>query len=131
MRSSGQPGPPSASSALSRIWACLILRTSALPRASSRSSSSRSSAVSVTRYFLVMTASWSASLLTRKRSDHHLSPDKALEDFQLNPDRAWRGESAGVLVRCNGCAPGSNQERPGTHRKNSSPKSPDRYLSAL
>src|SRR5215211_4513451 len=42
-----------------------------------------------------------------------------LEDFQLNPDRAWRGESAGVLVRCNGCAPGPNQERPGTHRKNS------------
>ena len=40
---------------MSRIWACLILRTSALPRARSRSSSSRSSAVSVTRYFLVMT----------------------------------------------------------------------------
>src|SRR3954465_2334830 len=47
-------GPPSASSALSSIWACLRQRTSALPRDSKRSSSSRSSAVSVTRYFLGM-----------------------------------------------------------------------------
>src|SRR5215213_5731608 len=79
MRTSLQAGPSSASSALSRIWACLILRTSALPRASSRSSSSRSAGVSVTRYFLVMAGLLaSASPLTKKRSDHHLSPDKAL-----------------------------------------------------
>ena len=54
IRSSGQAGPPSAASALSRMRACLSLRTSALPRASSRSSSSRSARVRVTRYFLVM-----------------------------------------------------------------------------
>src|SRR5215213_855006 len=82
MRTSLQAGPSSVSSALSRIWACLILRTSALPRASSRSSSSRSAGVSVTRYFLVMAGLLAAaSPLTKKRSTHHLSPDKALDDF--------------------------------------------------
>ena len=45
IRSSGQPGPPAAASALSRTCACLSLRTSALPRDSSAASSSRSAAV--------------------------------------------------------------------------------------
>ncbi len=51
MRSSPHAGPPAASSALSRICACLSLRTSTLPRASRRPSASRSAASSVTRYF--------------------------------------------------------------------------------
>src|SRR3954464_15188167 len=79
MRTSLQAGPSSVSSALSRIWACLTLRTSALPRASSRSSSSRSAGVSVTRYFLVMAGLLAAaSPLTKKRQTPRFSPDKAL-----------------------------------------------------
>src|SRR3712207_7968169 len=65
MRSSDQPGPSSASSAMSRIWACLRQRTSALPRASKLSSSSRSSPVSVTRYFLGMAGLLPAAPPTR------------------------------------------------------------------
>src|SRR4051794_18923027 len=78
MRASGQAGPLSASSALSRIWACLILRTSALPRANSRSSSSRSARVRVTRYFLCMAGLRSRQAPTTRTYTHPISSDRGL-----------------------------------------------------
>jgi len=53
MRSSGQPGPPSAASALSRMRAWVSFWAAALPAAISSCNCWRSSAVRVTLYFFM------------------------------------------------------------------------------
>src|SRR5919202_440092 len=89
MRGSLHPAPPGASSALSRMWACLSLRRSALPRASSCFSLSRSSASSVTRYRLFMVGLLAVrNPRQQQRSTHHFSLDCALEPFPPRPGGA-------------------------------------------